>query len=104
MNRTRPYPPPARSSVWRGVLRGLWAVAVLLSSALDHYLAAVAGTYTIAWQTRRVAAVIGTAYRTGRYGSLSSCTDLEVAVFHFEVIDESTDPDQPPTDRKDTGI
>ena len=101
MNRTRPFPPPVRSSVWRGVLRGLWSVAVLLSSALDHYLAAVAGTYTIAWQSRRIAAVIGEAYRTGRYGPLSSCTDLEPAIFDAEIIDDPTD--QPPTDRKDTG-
>lgn len=85
---------------WRAVGRGLWAVVVLFTSALDHYLAAAAGTYTIAWQTKRIATVVAEAYRTGRYGPLSSCTDLELAVFEAEFID----PDQPPTtDRKDTG-
>lgn len=92
MNRTHPYPPPGRSPVWWGVLRGLWAVVVLFISALDHYLAAVAGTYTIAWQSRRIAAVIAEAYRTGRYGPLSSCTDLEPAIFDAEIIDDPIPP------------
>jgi hypothetical protein len=71
----------------RAVLRGVLAVVVLLTSAVDHYLTALAGTPTIAWCTRQVAGVIRDAYRLGRFGPPSTRTDIEPLIVDAEIVD-----------------
>jgi hypothetical protein len=67
---------PARAYTVRGVLRGLWAVVVLLAGAADHYVTALFGIPPLAWCARRIAGVIAETYRHGRYGPSSACTDV----------------------------
>lgn len=55
---------PARPR-W-GRLRGSWAVAVLLLSALDHLVTAVIGSRPVACIVRRFAAPVSAAWRSGR--------------------------------------
>lgn len=76
---------------WRGIARGVWTVIVLLVSAVDHYLAAVFGIPPLAWCARQVAGVIAEAYRRGRYGQPSDCTQVVPAVFDGEFVDEAAD-------------
>lgn len=95
MNRT--YPSTHRRLNARGLMRGVWAVVVLLVSAVDHYLTACIGTRPVAWHARRIASVISDAWRRGRFGPPSTCTAVEHAVFEAEFVDdpvdEATDPE-----------
>lgn len=90
--------PPRCRFDWRGTARGIWAVIVLLVSAIDHYLAALFGVPPLAWCARQVGGVIAEAYRQGRYGPVSACTAVVSAVYDGEFVD---DPDDEPH-RKET--
>ncbi len=72
----------------RRVLRGLVAVLVLLISAVDALVTAAVGLPPIAWCVRRFAAVVRDAYRLGRFGPPSTCTDLESFVFEGVIVDD----------------
>jgi hypothetical protein len=84
----------------RGLACGLWAVVVLVTSAADHYLAALFGAPPLAWCTRQIAAVVRDAYRQGRFGPPSACTQVVQVIYDAEVIDDPADAPHP--DRKDT--
>jgi hypothetical protein len=71
----------------RGVLRGLIAVSVLITSACDHLIAAAVGAPPVAWCVRQVAAVIRDAYRLGRFGPSSDHTDIEHHIVDAEIVD-----------------
>jgi hypothetical protein len=73
---------------WRSTLRGLAAVAIALLSALDAWVAAAIGTPPTGWWTRQAARVLTDAYRLGRYGTPSTCTELQVVVTDAEIVDE----------------
>ena len=77
---------PPRRIGWRGVGRGVWAVLVLLFSAVDHYLTALAGVPPLAWCARQVARAIRDAYLQGRHGPSSACTEVEQAVYDAEIV------------------
>lgn len=68
--------------------RGIWAVVRLWTSAADHYVTALIGIPPIAWIAGRLAAATRAAYRLGRFGPPSTCTDLAVIVHDGEIIEE----------------
>lgn len=51
---------------WRAVARGVWAVVVLCASAVDHLVAALAGTRPVAYCTRMLASALRAEYRRAR--------------------------------------
>lgn len=51
---------------WRAITRGAWAVVVLCTSALDHLIAALAGTRPVAWCARTLASALREEYRRAR--------------------------------------
>lgn len=63
-----------------GRLRGTWAVAVLLLSALDHLAAAVTGWPPVAWTARRFAAPVAAAWRSARHRPARSQLDTVIYV------------------------
>jgi hypothetical protein len=71
-------------------LAGLLAVMRLLFSAADHYVTARLGRPPLAWVARQVAAAVREAYRLGRFGPPSTCTNLAVIVYDGEIIEEKT--------------
>jgi hypothetical protein len=87
METTPTYPP----RTWRSVLRGLAAVAGLFLSALDALVTARIGIPRVAWCARWLGRTVATAYQLGRAGRPSACTDLQVLVYEFEVLDEEGD-------------
>lgn len=87
-----PYPAYTPRRTWRTVGRGLAVAAALILSALDALATAALGIPPIGWLARRSAALVRDAYRYGRYGAPSSCTDLAVAVVDAEIIDDEERP------------
>ncbi|MGH3375958.1 MAG: hypothetical protein ACRDP6_14565 [Actinoallomurus sp.] len=69
----------------RAHLRGLWAVVRLVASAADHHITARLGCPPLAWCARRVTRVLRDAYRHGRFGPPSTCTDLAVIVYDGDI-------------------
>lgn len=81
---------------WRAVARGVWAVVVLCTSAVDHFVAALAGTRPVAYCTRALASALRAEYRRAR-GAPAPVPDP--AVIDGAVI---TDTDTSDTDTSDT--
>ena len=88
----RPYLAYTPRRTCHTVARGLLAVAVLVAGALDALVTAAIGVPPVAWTTRRLARLVRDAYRIGRYGPPSTCTDLAVVVPDGEVIDDEETP------------
>ena len=63
-------PPPRQG--WRGVARGLLAVAVLLLTAADALVTALAGVPPMAWAARRIRRVIADEYRRAYYDAVDA--------------------------------
>jgi hypothetical protein len=74
----------------RSRLAGLAAVARLVCSAADHYVTALVGLPPVAWITRQIVGAVRDAYRLGRFGPPSTCTDLAVIVYDGEILEEKT--------------
>lgn len=77
---------PRRS--WRSVARGVASVVAVLAGALVALAAAAIGIPPVAWIVRQLTATARQAYRLGRFGEPSTCTDLDVVVVDAEIVSE----------------